>query len=355
VLAGAALLGIVGAGPALAAGGGSGSGGGDQFVQRNLISDIPGMASITDPNLVNPWGLAAGPTSPLWVADNGADVSTVYTGAVNGSRPSIAPLVVRIPGGAPTGVVFNPTRAFVVHGAKKSAPATFIFDSEAGRVTAWSAGVPPSTSARTVVNAHGAIFKGLAMASVPRHGPLLYATDFHNNRIDVYNGRFNPVRLSGSFTDRSLPAGYAPFNIQALGGSLYVTYAKQDANAEDDVAGAGFGFVDVYSPNGHLMKRLVSRGNLNAPWGLVVAPSGFGRFGGDLLVGNFGDGTVNAYNPRTGAFQGQLRTADGKAFQVDGLWGLRFGNGTFGTSQDLVFSAGINDESHGLLGTISTR
>jgi uncharacterized protein (TIGR03118 family) len=352
VLAGAAVLGAAGVSPALAADGPMGASG-NAFVQHNLVSDVPGAATVTDPNLVNAWGLAAGPTTPLWVADNGTDLSTVYSGAANGGRPTIVPLVVRVPGGAPTGVVFNPTRSFTLHAGKTRAPATFIFDSEAGRITAWSAAAP-SGSARTVVRAgHGAVFKGLAIADVRRRGTFLYATDFHNNRIDVYNGRFHRARVSGSFTDRSLPAGYAPFNIQALGNSLYVTYAKQDAARHDDVAGDGFGFVDVYSPTGHLKKRLVSHGRLNSPWGLAIAPSGFGRFGGDLLVGNFGNGAINAYNPRTGAFKGALKGADGKPIAIDGLWGLRFGNGAFGTAGDLVFSAGPAEESHGLLGELT--
>lgn len=321
------------------------------FEQRNLVSDIAGVARITDRNLVNPWGLAAGPSTPLWVADNGTDVSTVYSGAVNGGIPMIAPLVVSIPGGAPTGIVFNPTNGFVIHNGAASAPARFIFDSEAGQITAWSPDVPPTSPAQAIASTPGAIYKGLALVAT-RKGAWLYAADFHGAKIDVWDDHFAPVTLPGGFLDRALPAGFAPFNIQALGNRLYVAYAKQDADAEDEVAGAGLGFVDVYDKRGHLLKRLVSQGRLNAPWGLVIAPRRFGGFGGDLLVGNFGDGKINAYDRRSGQFQGQLVNEDGNPIQIDGLWALRFGNGTFGTPDGLLFSAGIGDEGHGLLGEI---
>lgn len=350
--AAAVLLGVLVANP-VAAGARSPARG--AFQQRNLVSDIAGVARITDRNLVNPWGLAAGPSTPLWVADNGTGVSTFYSGAVNGSIPRMMPLVVRIPGGAPTGVVFNPTSGFVVHAGQASAPANFIFDSEAGMLTAWSGAVPPTTQAQTVATTPGAVYKGLAIAAVPKQGTFLYAADFHGAKVDVFDSKFAPVHLSGSFTDRSLPAGYAPFNIQELNGSLVVTYAKQDAAGHDEIDGAGLGFVDVYDTSGHLVKRLVSQGRLDAPWGLALAPSSFGRFGGDLLVGNFGDGRIDAYNPRTGRFAGQLTNQDGNPVQIDGLWALRFGNGAFGTPNSLLFSAGIGGEGHGLLGEIVAR
>ncbi len=355
VLAAVALLAL--AGPSVARAGGGGGGHRHAFQQRNLVSDIAGVARITDRNLVNPWGLAAGPSTPLWVADNGTDVSTLYSGAVHGSIPVAAPLVVGIPGGAPTGVVFNPTDGFVVHAGSASAPARFIFDSEAGQITAWSPNVPPATQAQPEVTTAGAIYKGLAIANAGKHkGTLLYAADFHGAKIDVFDSAFAAVTLpAGAFTDSALPAGYAPFNIQELGGRLYVAYAQQDADAEDEVAGPGLGFVDVYDTRGHLRKRLVSQGQLNAPWGLVVAPHRFGGFGGDLLVGNFGDGAINAYDVRSGHFDGQLKNEDGNPIQIDGLWALRFGNGTFGTPHGLLFSAGIGDEQHGLLGEIVAR
>lgn len=351
-LAAVAALGL--AAPAATSAGGHPHG--HAFHQRNLISDIGGVARITDRNLVNPWGLAAGPSTPLWVADNGSDVSTVYSGAVHGSIPVIAPLVVGIPGGAPTGIVFNPTNGFVLHNGPASAPARFIFDSEAGNLTAWSPSVPPTTPAQLVASTPGAIYKGLALATSRKHGTLLYAADFHGAKIDVFDDRFAPVRLPpGAFTDNGLPSGYGPFNVQELGGRLYVAYAKQDADAEDEVAGAGLGFVDVYDKRGHLLKRLVSQGKLNAPWGLALAPRHFGGFGRDLLVGNFGDGKINAYGARSGRFHGQLVNEDGNAIQIDGLWALRFGNGTFGTPDGLLFTAGIADEDHGLLGEIVAR
>jgi uncharacterized protein (TIGR03118 family) len=324
---------------------------GGQYRQTNLISDIPGVARITDPNLVNPWGQAASPTSPLWVADNGSDVSSLYRGGVNGSIPQIVPLVVSVPGGAPTGVVFNPTGGFVVHTDNGSAPANFIFDSESGRITAWNNPLS-GTKAQVEVTSEHAVYKGLALASVDRAN-YLYAANFHKGRIDVFNARFKKVRLSGRFRDAQIPAGFAPFNVQLLGDGLYVSYAKQNAARHDDVAGPGNGFVDVYDTRGHLLRRLISGGDLNSPWGLVLAPASFGAFAGDLLVGNFGDGAIHAYDPMTGTEKGQLMNTDGNPILINGLWALRFGNGTFATAGTLVFTAGIGEESHGLLGEIN--
>jgi uncharacterized protein (TIGR03118 family) len=319
------------------------------YKKRNLVSDIDGVARITDPNLVNPWGLSAGPSTPLWVADNGTDKSTLYTGGVRRSIPMIVPLVVDIAGGAPTGTVFNPTSEFPVNGA----PARFIFDSEAGTITAWNMG-SGTTAATVVPNTTGAIYKGLAIAGTGKDA-LLYAADFHNARIDVFDSSFKPVTAPGGFTDPNLPAGFAPFNVQEIAGKILVAYAKQDEEAEDEVAGPGLGYVDVFDTSGHLLRRLISQGNLNAPWGLVLAPSHFGVFSGDLLVGNFGDGAINAYDPRTGQFEGTLKNKDGNPIKINGLWALRFGNGVFGTPTTLVFSAGIADEDHGLLGEIVVK
>ena len=327
---------------------------GNVFRQTNLVSDLPGMAQLTDPDLVNPWGLAAGPTTPAWVANNGTGKATIYPGFVNGSPIQKAGLVVTIPGGAPTGQVFNGTPGFVVHSGAASGPAPFVFDSEPGLVTGWNPGVPPpppSTQAQIGAGVTDAIYKGLAIASTGS-GTFLYAADFHRGQIDVFDSSFNPVHLSGSFSDRKIPRGYAPFNIQELGGLLYVAYAKQDADREDEVAGPSLGFVDVYSTSGHLLRHLIQRGQLNAPWGLVLAPAGFGRFGGALLVGNFGDGRINAYKPATGKFLGRLRDEDGSPIGVDGLWALRFGNGVTGNPTTLLFTAGIDDEQHGLFGAI---
>jgi uncharacterized protein (TIGR03118 family) len=324
------------AGPAAAHGGGNAP---NVYKKRNLVSDIDGVARITDPNLVNPWGLAFGPATPAWVADNGKDVSTLYSGGVRRSIPVTLPLVVAIDGGAPTGTVFNPTGAFKVNGA----PAKFIFDSEAGTVTAWNSG----TEATTVATTPGAIYKGLTLA-----GNLLYAANFHANSIDVFNDAFGPTTVPGGFTDPNLPAGFAPFNVQEIAGRILVAYAMQDKDAEDEVAGPGLGYVDVFDTSGHLIRRLISQGALDAPWGLALAPKHFGAFSGDLLVGNFGDGAINAYNPRTGAFQGTLRNKDGNQIKVNGLWALRFGKGVIGTPQTLLFTAGIGDEGHGLFGEI---
>jgi uncharacterized protein (TIGR03118 family) len=325
------------------------------YHQTNLVSDLPGLAQLTDPDLVNPWGLAAGPTTPAWVADNGTDKATIYPGFVNGSPIQKAGLVVNIPGGAPTGQVFNPTPGFVVHDGTASGAALFLFDSEAGLVTGWSPGVPPpppSTQAQVGASVRNAIYKGLAIATTSA-GTFLYGADFHHGRIDVFDQGFDRVHLSGRFRDNELPDGFAPFNIQELGGRLYVAYAKQDALREDEVAGPGLGFVDVYSTSGHLLRRLVRRGQLNAPWGLVRAPaSGFGRFSGALLVGNFGDGRINAYDPSSGEFLGRLRHEDGSPIEIEGLWALRFGNGVTGNPTTLLFTAGIDDEAHGLFGAI---
>jgi len=328
---------------------------GNAYHQTNLVSDLPGLAQLTDPDLVNPWGMAAGPATPVWVADNGTDKATIYPGFVGGSPIQKAGLVVNVPGGAPTGQVFNGTPGFEVHSGTASGPARFLFDSEAGLVTGWNPGVPPpppSTQAQVGAAVPDAIYKGLAIATTPA-GTLLYAADFHHGRIDVFDQGFNPVQLSGSFQDPAIPDGFAPFNVQELDGLLYVAYAKQDAEAEDEVAGPALGFVDVYSTDGQLLRHLIEHGQLNAPWGLALAPAaGFGRFSGALLVGNFGNGRINAYDPATGEFLGRLRHEDGSPIEIEGLWALRFGNGVTGDPTTLLFTAGIDDEAHGLFGAI---
>ena len=341
-LAALSALALALAGPADAHGGGKGA---DVYKKRNLVSDINGVARITDRNLVNPWGLSFGPNTPAWVADNGTNVSTLYSGGVHKSIPVTLPLVVNVPG-APTGTVFNPTGGFKINGT----PARFLFDTESGTVLAWNAG----TAAQVVATTPDAIYKGLAIAT-RGSTTMLYAANFHAGTIDVFNDSFAPVTVPGGFVDPNLPAGFAPFNIQEIAGRLVVAYAQQDADAEDEVAGAGLGYVDVFDTSGHLLRRLVSQGALNAPWGLAVAPRHFGPFSGDLLVGNFGDGAINAYDPRTGAFRGTLQNKDGNQIRVNGLWALRFGNGVIGTPQTLLFTAGIGDEDHGLFGEIVVR
>lgn len=303
-----------------------------------------------DPNLVNAWGIAFNPTGFVWVANNGTSTSTLYDG--NGLPQT---LVVSLPAAAaPTGIVFNPTSSFPVSQGAASGPSFFIFSGEAGTISAWSPAVDP-THALTMADqsAGGAIYKGLAMASFGG-ADYLYATDFHNNRIDVYDTDFTLAALPGSFTDPALPAGYAPFGIQAIGGQIYVSYAQQDAAAEDDVAGAGLGLVNVFDSGGNFVKRLVSPGGaLNAPWGMTMAPADFGRFSGDLLVGNFGDGLIHAFDPTTGALLGTLSRRNGQAVVIDGLWGLAFGNGVNNQpTNTLFFTAGPGDEAHGAYGRL---
>ena len=326
------------------------------YVQHNLVSDLPGTAEITDDSLVNPWGLAQGPATPAWVADNGTNVATLYQGdGVVGPLQKV-PLTVTIPGDGPTGQVFNSTSGFVVSdGNGHSGRAVFIFDSESGDITGWSPAVPPppfSTQAWNGVHVPDAIYKGLALATVGT-ASFLYAANFHAATIDVFDATFTQVHLSGAFTDPHLPRHYAPFNIALLNEQLYVSYARQDANAEDEIAGQGRGIVDVFDTSGHFLRRLISHGQLNAPWGMTIAPAGFGNFSGDLLVGNFGDGRIHAYDAHTGHFEGTVRDAHHTPIVIDGLWALMFGNGTSAAANALLFSAGIQDEQHGLYGTIT--
>jgi uncharacterized protein (TIGR03118 family) len=236
-------------------------------------------------------------------------------------------------------------------------PALFIFSSESGHIIAWSPAADPvvngmSTAQVKFSSRSGAVFKGLAIDST-RFGTFLYATDFHNGRVDVFNSRFHLVHLPGSFRDRHLPRGYAPFGIRAIDGFIYVTYAKQNADRHDDVAGPGHGFIDVFTPSGFLVERLVSRGALDSPWGLEVAPKGFGPFGGKLLVGNFGNGRIHAYGLFSGRPDGTLRIKHDKPITIDGLWALQFGTATTGGTGTLLFSAGPNGEADGLLGSLN--
>jgi uncharacterized protein (TIGR03118 family) len=323
------------------------------YQQTNLVSDIPKLAAITDPNLVNPWGLVAGPTTPIWSNDNGTGVSTLYSGAVGGSAPAIVPLVIGVPGGLDTGIVFNDTTGFTVSAGGVTAPARFIFANLLGTISGWAPNVPLNNQAQLQSTVKGTAFTGLAILT-SAGGSFLYAADFAAGRIAVIDSNWNEVHSPGGFRDRHLPHGYSPFNIQALGDKLYVAYAKVDPKTGQANRGAG-GFVDVFDANGHLRDRLVRRDHLHAPWGLVIAPDGFGQFSGDLLVGNFGDGRINAFDARNGHFRGTLRDQHGRAIVNDRLWALRFGNGVFGDPTDLIFSAGIQNETHGLLGIIEAR
>ena len=300
------------------------------FNQTNLVSDLPGVALNTDPNLVNPWGISFSRTSPFWIANNGSGTSTLYNGA--GTPQS---LVVTIPSagagaGSPTGTVFNGTPANFGGNA-------FLFASEDGIISAWKGSDGTMATVQVNNSASGAVYKGMAI-----DGADIYVTNFNSGQIEEYNSSFAPVVPSGTFTDPSLPAGFAPFNIQNINGDLYVTYALQDAAKHDDVAGPGNGYVAVYDASGDLLSTLISQGALNSPWGLAVAPAGFGSFGGDLLVGNFGDGTINAFNLSTGAFIATLDGAKGLPLINQGLWSLAFGNGTNGTSTGTLYlTAGI--------------
>jgi uncharacterized protein (TIGR03118 family) len=337
-------------------GGPAGAAAQDTYQVRNLVSDVPGLAQVTDPNLVNAWGVAFLGTSPLWVSDNEKDVATLYTGGVHGGAQTINPLVVNIPGGAPTGLVSNPTTSFVVHAADgSSAPARFLFVGESGHLSGWAPTVPPpapSTQAQDAVTSPGAVYKGLAMGQT-EDGPLLYAADFSAGTVDVYNGLFQRVVTAGNFQDRQLPDGFAPFNVAVLGGKVYVAYARLDADREDEVAGAGLGRLDVFSLDGRLLDRAAAHGILNAPWGLAIAPAGFGALSGDLLVGNFGDGRIHAFDPGTLEPTGVVRGTDGRPVSIDGLWALQPGNGTEGGTDEVLFTAGPQDETHGLLGSLS--
>jgi uncharacterized protein (TIGR03118 family) len=327
------------------------------FRQTNLVSSVPGLAADTDHNLVNPWGLSQDPATGFFrVSDNGTGLSTVYD-----ARGNPHPTTVEIPlppGGtgtaAPTGNVRNTTSDFVISAHGRSASASILFATEDGTITAWNLQVDKHHALVAVDNsADGTVYKALTLGSNSQ-GNFIYATNFHNGTVDVFNGSFHQVQLAGSFTDPDLPAGFAPFGIKNLNGTLFVTYARQDAAKHDDVAGPGNGFIDEFDTDGNLIGRFASQGSLNSPHGMALAPADFGTFGGALLVGNFGDGRINAFDVRTGKFLGQLSDAGGHPITNVGIWGMTFGNGAGGTHPNtLYFVAGINHENDGLLGAIS--
>jgi uncharacterized protein (TIGR03118 family) len=313
----------------------------DSYSWTNFQSDIPGVAQHTDSNLVNPWGMAAGSTGTIWVSDNGTGVSTLYN-----QDGTAVPMVVRIPrsasntdGANPTGTVFNNTEFFQVRKHGTSAPAVFIFVSEDGSISGWSPTVDSTHAIKAVDNGNqGAIYKGVTLGVANGHN-FLFVTDFHTGKVETYDENFSPVTPNG-FIDPSLPSGYGPFGIRNFNGEIFVTYAKQDADREDDVPCPGCGLIDVFDTSGNFLRRLTDRGNLNAPWGLAALE-------GELWVGNFGDGKINVYDPITGAFIETLMQADGTPLQFDGLWDLLpLGTGTY-------FTAGIADEEHGLFGLIT--
>lgn len=352
LIAAAALLATILSASALAAA--TRATGENAFVVHNLVSDVPGAADRVDPNLVNAWGLTSLPTSPWWVADNGTDVSTLYR--ADGTQ---VPLVVQVRS-APTGAAANSGSSFVVGHGARSGPARFLFDTEEGKILGWTPAVLSTNAVVAVDRSNvGAIYKGLAIASTGT-ADFLYAADFHNGRVDVFDGSFNLVTTPGSFVDPELPHGFAPFGIANIGGQIFVTYAKQDAERRDEIKGQGLGFVDAFDTSGTFLGRVATRGQLNAPWGLARAPAIFGPFGGDLLVGNFGDGKINAYEPQAdGTYKpvGDLRGDNHKPIVIDGLWALAFGKGTHanGRTDTLFFTAGPDNEEHGLFGTIRAK
>ena len=359
---------------------------GDSLGHRNayavtpLVADLAGDAATLDPVLQNAWGVAFTPAgSPFWVNDNVTGCSTLYAG--NGA---VVPLQVAIPlpgnivpstachpvdpknppaitPAAPTGIIWNPSSAFLVPGTKL--PATFIFATEDGTLSAWTGGLNPADNAVLAVDnsaspdaADGAVYKGLVVG-VNAKGAFLFATNFRAGTIDVFgptgsNGLFTPATTDGGFKDPGIPPGYAPFGIANLNGDLFVTYAQQNAQKHDDVAGQGHGFVDVFDTDGHLLRRLASRGPLDSPWGVARASYAFGRFSGDILVGNFGNGKINVFD-EDGRFIDELHDADGKTLVIDGLWTLTLGGGRASSSDTLYFTAGPNGETHGLFGTIT--
>jgi uncharacterized protein (TIGR03118 family) len=333
------------------------------FVQTNLVADVAGVAAATDPQLVNAWGLAAGGIGPFWVNANGSDLSRgIYNGGV--TPPASLPQTITVP--KPTGIVFNNSASFKFpdNGSGQNKTADYLIASENGKIYAWTAPTDGSaTSAATMVidnSSGGAIYTGLVIGR--NFGqPLIYAANFGDGTVDVFDGSFNQLtNFSGNtvrpaFTDALIPAGYAPYNITTIGPNILVTYALRDAAGTGSVKAAGAGFVDLFSTQGQLLRRFDHHWKFNAPWGAAVAPSDFGKFANDILVGNFGDGTINAFNTN-GKFLGTLTDVDNHVITIDGLWGLSVGNdGAAGGSKTLFFAAGPGGENHGLFGKIDFK
>ena len=320
----------------------------NNYRQTNLVSDITGFAQVQDSLLVNPWGLAMSATSPFWVTNEVSSAATLYGGDVSGSPFTKNALNVAIPGGLPTGAVFSGGTDFVITSGGGTGPARFMFASITGNIVAWRAGAVAS-----ILASHpGHVYTGLTIGN-NGVANFLYAADFANKKIDVHNSSFALTTLAGSFTDPGIPVDFAPFNIQNLGGTLYVLYAKIDPATGEDLPGPGNGFISKFDTNGNFLGRLISNGPLNSPWGLTVSPAGFGAFGNALLVGNFGDGKINAFNITTGAFLGTLNDELGSPIIIPGLWAISFGNGVGGgDTSALYFSAGYDRERHGLFGSL---
>jgi len=330
------------------------------YQTTNLVSDVPGLAARTDPDLVNPWGLIATGTSPWWVSDNGTGVSTLYNGA--GVKQTTRVTIATPPGdpdpATPTGVVNNPSTGDFKLTAAANSAARFIFVTEDGTISGWAPSVNATNSVIKVSHPGTAIYKGVTIAQAGGVN-FLYVANFFNGTVDVYDTNYVQVTTLpvGAFTDPNLPEGFAPFNVQNIGGDVFVAYAKQDDEKKDEVAGRKLGYVDVFDGSGTLLQRFENGPWMNAPWGLALAPTagiGFGKASGKLLVGMFGSGQIATFDPVTGEFEGLLRDRHGKPIQIDGLWALRFGNnGGAGPSTTLFFTAGIDDEQHGLFGTIT--
>jgi uncharacterized protein (TIGR03118 family) len=335
------------------------------YTATALVTDTSGRGAVTtDANLVNPWGIVFGPTTPVWTANNHSQTSTLYDG--NG-KPQGGPLVVQLPNSGtdtfdPTGIVFNGTSGFVVTSAGKSAAGRFIFSGESGSIAGWAPSVDLTHAVIMYTDTGGAAYKGLALANNGTAN-FLYATDFHNGKVDVFDATYAKqpsTATSFTFKDATLPTGYAPFGIQAIQNGagntwqIYVAYDMQQTGSYDNANGAGLGLIDVYDANGTFLKHLVASGGaLNAPWGMALAPADFGTFSNMLLVGNFGDGRINGYDPSSGAVMGAVSDSTGAAFASPGLWGIAFGNGAANQPRNTLFyAAGPNDEANGVYGRI---
>jgi uncharacterized protein (TIGR03118 family) len=343
------------------------------YVQSNLVSDIPRLAPHTNPQLVNPWGFSETSDGRFRVAANGSGtaISLDHEGQKEGANIIIPPPAGSPPGATstPNGVVSNTTSGFVISDHGRSAPATLLFSTEDGTIAGWN---PEVNRAHAVIAAdqsgNGAVYKLLALGTNAQ-GTFIFATDFHNGKVDVFDSNFHMVNLGpNAFIDPTtgadaIPSDFAPFGVKNFNGTLFVTYAKQDADKHDDVAGVGNGFIDEFDTSGNFISRFATRGLLNSPIGAAIAPSNFGKFSNDVLIGNFGDSHVNAFDPATGAFLGQLTDTHGNALVLNGgfqeadtkgLWGIGFGNGEHGTSTNtLFFAAGINEENDGLFGMVT--
>jgi uncharacterized protein (TIGR03118 family) len=310
---------------------------------KNLVSDDGSTTRHTDPNLINGWGLAAGPTTPWWVANNGTNTSTLYN-----ARGRMMPLVVDVPGG-PTGIVYNGGTGFVIPGGRRPKPALFIFANQAGQILGWNTG--NLRNAVVEANVPDAEYTGLAIATVTG-GDRLFAANFAAGKVDCFDDEFHVDTANCAFTDPNLPAGYSPFGIQTIGAWVYVAYAMRDPSTGDEVHEPGLGRVSVFTTAGAFVRNVAQGGDLNAPWGIAMAPAmGFGDFSGHLLVGNFGDGRILGYDA-TDAPKGPLMDRSGPIV-IDGLWGIGFGNdGSAGPVNVLYFAAGPDDETHGLFGSV---